>query len=157
MKDTSPTADPIPRSALYLGLAGVLPFAWGAATIHSPTLYDFGSGTFGARFVGQYVQIFYGAVILSFMSGVLWGFAAKAHGPAGPIGYGLSVIPALWTFFMVGGGAQSALLSLAIGFIGVLGLDYLFWRYGLAPSWWMRLRQLITLLVVGCLTLGLLG
>ena len=36
--------------------------------------------TLGGRFVGPYVQLFYGAIILSFMSGVLWGFAHKVEG-----------------------------------------------------------------------------
>lgn len=157
MKDTAPPPVPmVPRTALVLGLAGVLPFAWGAATLAIPALFDFGQTWFGPRFVGQYVQVFYGAVILAFMSGVLWGFAARADERLAKFGYGLSVLPALWTFFTVGGGADMATLSLIVGFIGLLGLDYVFFRYGLTPPWWMRLRQLLTLLVVGCLTLGLL-
>lgn len=157
MKDTGPLAPPPPpRTALVLGLAGVLPFAWGAATLAIPQLFEIGQAWLGPRFVGQYVQVFYGTVILSFMSGVLWGFAAKAEGQLATIGYGLSVLPALWAFFTVGGGADKAALSLIAGFIGLLGLDYLFSRYGLTPVWWMQLRQLLTLLVVGCLTLGVL-
>ena len=71
---------PVPRIALYLGLAGVLPFLWGALTLLSDPLARFGQSTFGARFVGPYVQLSYGIVILSFMSGALWGFAARARG-----------------------------------------------------------------------------
>ncbi|SMX40550.1 DUF3429 domain-containing protein [Maliponia aquimaris] len=141
----------IPRSALLLGLAGVLPFAWGALTIHVPAAYDLGLATLGPRFVGPYVALFYGAVILSFMSGVLWGFATKAQGGQATTGYALSVIPALWAFFTTGGGEVTAALNLIFGFLGLLLLDFAFWRWGLAPPWWMRLRVLLTTLVLACL------
>ena len=141
----------IPLSALLLGLAGVLPFAWGALMLFVPAASSVTLGWFGPRFIGPYVLLAYGTVILSFMSGVLWGFATKAHGRVATIGYGLSVLPALWTFFMVGGGPETAAVNLIIGFIALLGLDYVFWRFELAPPWWMRLRVLLTCLVVACL------
>lgn len=147
----------IPLSALCLGLAGVLPFVWGAATDVLPALFDAGQRLLGPRFVGQYVLIFYGTIILSFMSGVLWGFATKAQGGTAALGYALSVIPALWAFFFVGGGADRATGFLIAGYLGLLGLDYFFWRVGLAPDWWMSLRNLLTALVVGCLVIGLLA
>lgn len=146
----------IPNSALALGLAGVLPFAWGALTDMNPELHGWAVRNFGARFAGQDVLIFYGSVILSFMSGVLWGFAARAEGRTATIGFTLSVIPALWTFFFVGGGEDRATWALIIGFLGLLGLDYGFARFRLAPPWWMNIRTLLTSLVVGCLTLGLI-
>ncbi|MFW2589257.1 DUF3429 domain-containing protein [Sagittula sp. SSi028] len=146
----------IPRSALILGLAGVLPFVWGVLTMVSPALAEWTIAAIGPRFVGPYVQLFYGAVILSFMSGVLWGFAARAPQGQAATGYAVSVIPALWAFFMTGGGPQAAGLALVAGFVGLLGLDALFARWGLAPPWWMALRILLTALVVLCLGLGLL-
>jgi hypothetical protein len=144
----------IPRSALILGLAGLIPFVWGAATLLSPDLANFGAQNFGPRFVGPYVQLFYGSVILSFMSGVLWGFATKATGTVATTGYILSVLPALWAFFMTGGGPTSASINLIAGFIGLLGLDWLFWKQQLAPPWWFSLRILLTIIVVGCLSIG---
>ena len=145
----------VPASALWLGLAGVLPFLWGAATVLSPDLFQFGLSTIGPRFVGPYVQIFYGAVILSFMSGVLWGFATRAPERRAATGYALSVVPALWVFFTTGGGAEASGLRLIVGFVGLLGLDYLFWLWRLAPPWWMALRVLLTALVVACLAVHL--
>lgn len=135
----------VPRSALILGLLGLLPFFWGAAThIHVP-LGNWAQMTLGGRFTGPYVQLFYGAIILSFMSGVLWGFAVKG---TGGLGYLLSVIPALWAFFMTGGGPVTAAMNLIFGFAGLLILDWYFWRMGLAPSWWMHLRVLLTSIVI---------
>ena len=141
----------IPRSALLLGLAGVLPFIWGALTLYSDPAVSLTLETIGPRFIGPYVQLSYGTVILAFMSGVLWGFSTKADGPMAATGYALSVLPALWAFFMVGGGPVSAAINLIVGFIALLGLDFTFWRWGLAPAWWMQLRVLLTTLVVACL------
>ncbi|WP_136440031.1 DUF3429 domain-containing protein [Pacificoceanicola onchidii] len=144
----------VPRSALILGLAGVLPFSWGALTVLVPDLADWTIRTIGSRFAGPYVQLFYGAVILAFMSGVLWGFATKAEGPGAATGYALSTVPALWAFFMTGGGPTSAGIALIAGFLALLLLDWQFWRWGLAPAWWMKLRVLLTGLVVLCLAIG---
>ena len=98
----------IPRAPLILGLAGLLPFLWGALTVLVPDLGLWTAQTIGPRFAGPYVMLFYGAVIVSFMAGVLWGFATHATGRIAAAGYALSVIPALWAFFMTGGGPQSA-------------------------------------------------
>ncbi len=142
---------PIPRSALVLGLAGLLPFAWGLVTIWVPSLALQTVAWVGPRFIGPYVGLFYGAVILSFMSGVLWGFATKAKGQVATTGYALSVLPALWAFFTTGGGEQAAATSLMAGFVGLLALDWLFWNQGLAPPWWMKLRLILTGGVLLCL------
>ena len=144
----------IPPAALVLGLAGLIPFLWGAATYLNEGLQAWGAAQFGPRFVGPYVQLAYGSVILSFMSGVLWGFATRAKGALAAIGYGLSVIPALWAFFMTGGGPVSAGMNLMFGFAGLLLLDFTFARWGLAPSWWMSLRVLLTAVVLACLAVG---
>ncbi len=145
----------IPRAPLLLGLAGLIPFLWGAVTVLFPDLALWTSRTIGPRFAGPYVMLFYGTIILSFMSGALWGFATRLQGNQAALGYTLSVIPALWAFFFTGGGGPtSAGLSLMAGFVGILGIDWLFWRHGAAPGWWMRLRVLLTSVVVGCLAIG---
>ena len=61
----------IPRIPLILGLAGLIPFIWGALSAISPALQNLGIEIIGPRFVGPFVSLFYGAIILSFMSGVL--------------------------------------------------------------------------------------
>lgn len=141
----------IPRSALVLAVAGLVPLVWSVATQLSPSLADFGLNVFGPRFVGPYVGLVYGTIILSFMSGVLWGFSTQATGKTATFGFGVSVMPALWAFFFVGNGPVSAALMLALGFAGLLVLDFAFWRLGFAPAWWMRLRLPLTAAAVGCL------
>ncbi len=141
----------IPISALVLGLAGLLPFLWGVATLFNIGLAQWTVEVLGPRFVGPYVGLAYGTVILAFMSGVLWGFATKTEGGQATTGYALSVLPALWAFFMIGGGPVSAGMNLIAGFAALLVLDFAFWTWGLAPRWWMALRIILTLGVVLCL------
>jgi hypothetical protein len=144
----------IPKAPLILGLAGLIPFVWGALTYLYDPLAAWGAGALGPRFVGPYVQLFYGSVILSFMSGVLWGFATKASGTQAGLCYTLSVIPALWAFFMTGGGPVTAGMNLIFGFGGLLLLDFAFWSWRLTPRWWMALRSLLTAVVIACLAVG---
>lgn len=144
----------IPIAPLVLGLAGLIPFLWGAATYVIEPLQVWGARNLGPRFVGPYVQLFYGSVILSFMSGVLWGFATKAEGLRAAAGYVMSVVPALWAFFMTGGGPVTAGSNLIVGFLGLLIIDFAFSSWGLTPAWWLPLRLLLTGIVVLCLAVG---
>lgn len=149
--------EPIPRFALALGVAGLFPFIWGAATGLSPALAAWGGAWVGPLFIGTYLSLTYGTVILSFMSGVLWGFATRADGPQAALGYGLSVVPALWAFFMVNGDPANAAINLFAGFVGLLMLDWHFWKMGTAPDWWLRLRFGLTGVVLLCLAVPIVG
>lgn len=144
----------IPLSALMLGLAGLIPFLWGAITHAIPDLALWSTDRFGQRLTGRFLLQGYGIVILSFMSGVIWGFATRATGTVAATGYALSVLPALWAFFMGTGAPAPALIALGAGFVGLLLVDWMFWTQGLAPDWWMALRGLLTGVVVVCLAVG---
>jgi hypothetical protein len=145
----------IPRPALLLGLAGLLPFLWSAATHLSPDLAAWAGQFLSPMFLGAYVGLTYGTVILSFMSGVLWGFATRTTGRDAAFAYTLSVIPALWVFFMVSDASDISTIFLASGFVGLLLLDAMFQAWGLAPRWWLRLRVMLTVVVLGCLAIPL--
>ncbi len=145
----------IPRPALLLGLAGLIPFLWSAATHLSPELASAAGQWLSPMFLGAYVGLTYGTVILSFMSGVLWGFATRTEGREAALAYTLSVIPALWAFFMVTDASDSSAIFLAAGFAGLLLLDAMFQAWGLAPRWWLRLRVMLTVVVLGCLAIPL--
>ena len=145
----------VPAIPLLLGLTGLLPFLWA-------TLLGLGLGDRAAPVLptvltgeGRLIMLRYGAIILPFMSGVLWGFATKASGAKAMAAYGLSVIPALWWFFMPGGGVTSSLINLATGFACLLILDFAYQSWGLAPLWLLRLRVLLTLVVLACLAVGI--
>ncbi|HOZ31739.1 MAG TPA: DUF3429 domain-containing protein, partial [Tabrizicola sp.] len=69
--------------------------------------------------------------------------------------YTLSVIPALWAFFMVTDASDTSAIFLAAGFVGLLLLDAVFQAWGLAPRWWLRLRVMLTVVVLACLAIPL--
>ncbi len=157
----------IPRPALVLGLLGTLPFIAGALISLNPEAFSDLTTLpfFTAKLIGAGVLNAYGTVILAFMAGVLWGFATKAPAHLSMRYYVLSVIPAILVFFnalysfaapLIGYG-QASLLPLLLGFVALLALDYLFTKAGLTPDWWMKLRIMITAIVVICLGTGQLA
>ena len=137
----------IPRTALYLALGGLVPFLVCAGVALS-------GNQVALRGAEDEIMLRYGIIILAFMSGVLWGFATNASGKMATVAYGLSVLPALWAFFTAVGPTPQALGALIPGFYGLLVLDYYFWRAGLAPPWWLRLRLPLTAVVM--VTLGII-
>lgn len=147
----------IPRTPLILGLSGVLPFIWGAATATVPSLHDWSMHNLSEPLTGSYMVFVYGAVILSFMSGALWGLATKLDERKAATGYALSVIPALWVFFTAGAWSDFTGIALIIGFLGILMIDWFFWRIEAAPEWWMRLRLILTFVVVACLVITVIS
>ncbi len=54
-------------------------------------------------------------------------------------------------FLFVFGGTQEVAVKTAVGFVLVLGLDYIFWRQKMTPAWWMRLRVGLTAIMAACL------
>lgn len=145
---------PIPRPALLLGFAGLLPFLWAALGVLFPALSDATVAALGPRFNAPYVLISYGTVILCFMSGVLWGFAIKSDRM---LPYALSTMPALWAFFTIGGGERQATSAVLVGFILVFMCDLQFAAWRLTPAWWIKLRALLSAVVIACLAVGLLA
>ena len=145
----------IPKSALFLGLSGLIPFFWGALSSLDLILGKLKLSGLSEEFTGSGVNLIYGTIILAFMSGVLWGFAANVGDKRRPIGFILSVIPALWAFFTFNGLLMNPLISLIIGFLGVFAIDVRFHHWQLTPEWWLSLRCILTLLVIICLSVNL--
>ena len=145
----------IPNSALILGLAGLIPFFWGAATSYNFVSENLKLTGLGDEYIGSNVNLIYGTIILAFMSGVLWGFAANVDDKKRPVGFTLSVLPALWAFFTFNGLLINPLAGLIIGFLGVFAIDVRFHYWQLTPGWWLSLRCILTLLVIICLSVNL--
>jgi hypothetical protein len=140
----------IPRPALILGLAGLIPFVLAAGVVAVNPALPMNGFNLPLAGMGQMVLLAYGRMILAFMAGVLWGFAAR--GEAGFWAYAASVMPALWVFFTAFLPDHREAITLAAGFAALLALDYAFARAGLAPAWWMRLRAGLTAVVLACLS-----
>ena len=145
----------IPNSALILGLSGLIPFFWGTVTSLDFALENLKLIGLSEEYTGSRINLIYGTIILAFMSGVLWGFAANAGGKRQPIGFILSVLPALWAFFTFNGLLINPLAGLIIGFLGVFAIDIRFYYWQLTPEWWLSLRTILTLFVIICLSINL--
>ena len=134
--------DAVPRPALLLGWAGVLPFALltAAAALGIDLL------SLDARAV----LLAYGATILSFLGGAQWGvLLPRSQNEASlPWRYGLSVLPALLGFLCLLAPQTVGLLGLAAGLLGLLVYDLSTVRRGLAPGWYGTLRLQLTGAVV---------
>ena len=146
----------IPAPALILGLAGLIPFLYGAASVLVPGLSGLGAA-WSVNHAGRALLQIYGIVILCFMAGVIWGFSAKAEGRQATLFYGLSVIPAIFVFLTAFAEPRPSLVMLIAGFIALLAVDASAARQGLAPVWWMRLRLMLTTVVAICLSIGVLA
>lgn len=123
-----------------LGLGGLLPFLATSAGLW---------WTDDERFLQ--VGVLYGAVILSFLGGIQWGFALPARDGEGASGRLLwSVMPSLLAWGAV-------MLDPLTGPIGIGIGVFLTWLYeqrpllrGLLPDWYRHLRHVLTVVVVGC-------
>ncbi len=101
----APQTMPIPARAM--GLLGLVPFTAGALAVRfAPEI----------RAEAASALIVYGAVALSFLGGVRWGFAVLEGGEGSWSDYGLSAVPALlaWAAALTGGPDGLAILALAL-------------------------------------------
>lgn len=141
MSDTVPPRRDIPRPALVLGWAGVIPFA--ALTAALLARIDLPLAPVPAL-VG------YGCAILSFMGGAQWGLAVRSPDDADArlAPYAICVLPALLAWCALFLPWRAGLLGLALGFVGLLSYDLWTVRHGRAPPWYGRLRLQLTSAVV---------
>ena len=138
----------IPAAALWLGLAGALPFLALAAALFlaAPDL----------RPVALQAIAAYGAVILSFLGGIHWGLALQAGRPSWSR-LGPAVLPSLlgWAALLLA--PVPGLLLLAAGFIAMALADHRTARAGAAPAWYPRLRWPLSGTVTASLCLSVLA
>lgn len=140
------TETAIPRPALLLGWAGVIPFAaFAFATALELRLP-------GLR--PEPILLAYAAAILSFMGGAQWGLAI-GEAPVDGQRLAVSVIPALLAWTALLQPLDTGLLLCLIAFLGLLAYDMLTVRQGRSPAWYGTLRLQLTGTVVGCLALAL--
>lgn len=138
----------VPRPARALGLAGLIPFVGLAAAAHlaPPGWSDVARGLLAG----------YGVVILSFMGGCRWGFAAAGLDPEGASWWrlGVSVAPALLAWAALALGPDVALWACALGLIALFAADVSLTRAAGAPAWWPALRLPLTAGAAAALLVG---
>jgi hypothetical protein len=131
-----------PATPSLLGAGGLIPFfILALAAVFA-----------GAAWQEQATEalVAYGAVILAFLGGVSWGTALNAR--SGRL-YLLSMVPffAAWSALLIPRGPGIWLLAAA--FTVTLANDHAAYRLGLVPHWFLRLRRVLTALVVVSLLL----
>jgi hypothetical protein len=141
----------IPGAALALGLAGLIPFAAGAAAQWLPLAPLTES-------LGLELIIAYGAIILSFLGGIRWG---TAIGPYGTRRQGLefsaSVLGSLAGLAAIFIPPVPALTLLIAGFLMQALWDVTSVEAGRLPGWFGKLRMLLTAGAVISLTAALVA
>ena len=140
----------LPALAIILGVAGLIPFlVFGIGSVSTNTI---------TSRLAAYVLIGYGAVILSFIGAVHWGFTlATEHDPAERPRLVLGVMPALvgWaalalTLFTLE--PVLGLLLLIAGFVVTFIIEWRAHGRGWVPGGYIGLRLGLTAVVVLTLT-----
>lgn len=136
----------MPMMACWLGAAGLLPFLALAILPHTHFENLISESALGA----------YGAVILSFLGGILWGTSLKCVDSSSETSL-LLIVGVIAS--LVGWGAlllpQSVgLVTLALGFLALLAFDCIRYRAGRIPPWYFKLRVSLTSLVVATLMIA---
>jgi hypothetical protein len=148
----------IPLPALVVGWAGLVPFLYGVALIlfaDELELPVFGlAGT--PREGGVLILRNFGAVILGFMGGCLWGFSSAAGRHPTFLQLGGAALPALLAALALRPSAAVSCIWLAFGFVVLQAIDLLYHRAGVAPQYWLHLRLPLTAGVMTCLLIGAL-
>ena len=132
--------------ARALGLAGLLPQAAAVAMV----------ATRADDRLGETLAFAYGALILSFLGGIWWGFAMRRDAGQGPLA-AVAVAPTLVALAIcvmqaVRGTLDQALVALGLAIIASLAVDWRLARQGDAPAGWLGLRVPLSL-GLGALTI----
>lgn len=156
---TGEMAQAVPQPALLWGSAGVIPYVstaaasiWLARKEHLVSLgldKSMDSETASALLLhAQNIQVGFGAVLLSFLGAIHWGFEFSKYG--GRIGnrrYAMGVLPLVlgWPTFLLA--PQMALIGQWASFVAVWFMDLRATTAGWVPKWYSTYRFWLTLAV----------
>ncbi|MEO1207559.1 MAG: DUF3429 domain-containing protein [Pseudomonadota bacterium] len=151
----------VPLPVWALGLSGLIPFVALSASL----VIDTGIN----RSWATLALLTYGAIILSFMSGVHWGLAMRGPLPdletddtiegsapgTAVLPYAMSVLPALAGWFaVITLNPGPAMAVIAASFAALLAYDLRMINQRFAPRWYAVLRFPLTVVVVLSLLVG---
>lgn len=133
---------PIPRSARWLGFAGLMPQVALAVIV-------FG-GPPDLRPTVVRLAACYAALILSFLGGTWWGLAAQSGRRFQLWIWLAAVAPSLFAFaalglWVVAQSPEASLAAIGAALIAALAVDYRLAASGLCPSGWLSLRTPLSL------------
>jgi hypothetical protein len=139
------------KKAWLLSIAGLIPFLW--LTIergfNAPLLQDI------FHQPAALLLTYYAAIILSFLGGIIWGFALHMHGNSMLAIWSLfySIIPSLlgWgVLCMITAGETSIMtwIMLISGFASQLKIEASLHQLQLIPMWFWQLRCRISTVVI---------
>jgi hypothetical protein len=135
-------------TAKFLGYAGLIPFV------------TFSIGSWVALpYISDAVRalIAYAAIILAFMGAIHWGLAMSRASQQCSKYFITSVIPALTAWLALLLPDTLALIVLLCGFIALFAYDRAVKIPQALPDWYIPLRKQLTLVVILCLSGGLLS
>lgn len=137
----------VPRVPLWLGLAGVLPFAFGMVVYAAGGIWVIDQPLALRSTLG------YGAVILSFLGGTRWGMGLLlANEERRDSRLSLAVVPSLLGWIALLLPAFPALVLLAVSFAAQGAWDVGDAADDGAPQWFAPLRTMLTALVCSLLS-----
>lgn len=168
IKETFSLKD-VPRQALYVGMAGVLPYlATSVSTVacayeinHSVAGYGYLMSAQTASTMLQVLeplQVGYGAVILSFLGAIHWGFEWAGFG--GHQGYpryaiGVLATAVAWPTLLMP--VEYALITQFCAFTLLYNADVRATYRGWTPSWYAMYRFVLTFIVGASIVVSLIG
>lgn len=145
----------IPFASLFLGIAGLLPPLYALALVFSDPATFPGLGRVTANPDGGVILLaLWGAVILGFMGGCLWGFESAGDRNPSFLRLAATSIPVVIAVVSLLQPPTFACLWLAFGFVVLQGIDYVFRRAEIPPPYWLDLRYPLTAAMITCLLLG---
>ncbi|GLA10998.1 hypothetical protein AnigIFM62618_000601 [Aspergillus niger] len=169
IKDTF-SLEAVPKEALYLGMAGVIPYV--ATSLQTVALaYEVKTAALagdGLIFSGQSaelmlhmiepIQVGYGAVILSFLGAIHWGLEWAGYG--GKYGYkryaaGVIAPAVAWPTLLLP--VEYALISQFLAFTFLYYNDARAAASGRAPAWYGMYRFVLTFIVGASIVASLIG
>ena len=139
----------VPKAVKVISLLGMLPYLFGVLATFKLYFINAGLNTFLLR-----LSTLYGALILTFLGGCLFGFECLKNEKPNLLRLWLAIIPTLWSLIALTATNFSASI-LAVGFLLVFELDRKFMAAGVVPDWWLSLRFPLTasvslsLLIIG--------
>ncbi|RAK97589.1 DUF3429 domain-containing protein [Aspergillus ibericus CBS 121593] len=169
IKDTF-SLEAVPKEALYLGMAGVIPYlatslqtvylAWEikAAAVAGDGLLFSGQSAELMLHMIEPIQVGYGAVILSFLGAVHWGLEWAGYG--GKYGYkryaaGVVAPAVAWPTLLLP--VEYALISQFLAFTFLYYNDARAAAHGRAPAWYGMYRFVLTFIVGASIVASLVG